>query len=92
LLQVHCSHARYVWNLAVEQHSHWRSGRANAPGYLEQCRQLTALRAESDWLAAGSQMVQQQALRDFAHAMPAFFDLKNPARRLRGEATGLPGQ
>jgi putative transposase len=81
LLRDHCSHARYVWNLAVEQHSHWRPGRANAPGYLEQCRQLTALRAESDWLAAGSQMVQQQALRDFAHAMAAFFDPKNAARR-----------
>jgi putative transposase len=80
-LRDHCSHARYVWNLAIEQHSHWRPGRANAPGYLEQCRQLTALRAESDWLAAGSQMVQQQALRDFAHAMAAFFDPKNAVRR-----------
>ncbi|MER5473191.1 hypothetical protein ABZX90_38760 [Streptomyces sp. NPDC002935] len=19
----HCAHARYVWNLAVEQHAHW---------------------------------------------------------------------
>jgi len=30
-----------VWNLAVEQHSHWHPGRKGAPGYLEQCRQLT---------------------------------------------------
>jgi hypothetical protein len=37
-----------------------------------QCRQLTALRAENGWLAAGSRMVQQQALRDFANAMVAF--------------------
>ncbi|UQA93136.1 helix-turn-helix domain-containing protein [Streptomyces halobius] len=22
-----CAHARYVWNLAVEQHSHWKPGR-----------------------------------------------------------------
>jgi putative transposase len=63
-----------VWNLAVEQHSHWRPGRRSAPGYLEQCRQLTAARAEHDWLAGGSQMVQQQALRDFARAMTAFID------------------
>jgi Putative transposase DNA-binding domain len=70
-----------VWNLAVEQHSHWHPGRRNAPGYLEQCRQLTAARAENPWLAAGSQMVQQQALRDFAGAMAAFFDPHNPARR-----------
>jgi transposase len=48
---------------------------------LEQCRQLTQARAEHDWLAAGSQMVQQQALRDFAGAMTAFFDPGNPATR-----------
>ena len=77
----HCAHARYLWNLAVEQHSHWRRGRAGAPGYSEQCRQLTDARAEHAWLAAGSQIVQQQALRDFAQAMAAFFDPDNPARR-----------
>jgi len=81
VLRDHCAHARYVWNLAVEQHRHWRSGRASAPGYLEQCRQLTAARAEYPWLAVGSQMVQQQALRDFAQAMVAFFDPGNPAGR-----------
>ncbi len=79
VLRDHCAHARYVWNLAVEQHSHWHLGRTSAPGYLEQSRQLTAARAEHDWLAAGSQMVQQQALRDFAQAMAAFFDPANPA-------------
>ncbi len=81
VLRDHCGHARYVWNLAVEQHSHWRPGRKGAPGYLEQCRQLTQARAEYPWLAAGSQTVQQQALRDFAQAMTAFFDPGNPAGR-----------
>ena len=81
VLREHCAHARYVWNLAVEQHAHWRPGRAAAPGYLEQCRQLTAARAEHPWLAAGSQTVQQQAPRDFAQARTAFFDPHNPARR-----------
>jgi len=81
VLRDHCAHARYVWNLAVEQHAHWHPGRKNAPGYLEQCRQLTAARAEHPWLAAGSQTVQQQALRDFAQAMTAFFDPANPAGR-----------
>jgi putative transposase len=81
LLRDHCAHARYVWNLAVEQHAHWHPGRTSAPGYPEHCRQLTAVRAEHPWLAAGSQMVQQQALRDFAQAMAAFFDAANPARR-----------
>ena len=81
VLRDHCGHARYVWNLAVEQHSHWHSGRRSAPGYLEQCRQLTQARAEHPWLAAGSQTVQQQALRDFTQAMAAFFDPGNPAGR-----------
>src|SRR5580698_1221586 len=81
VLRDHCGHARYVWNLAVEQHSHWHPGRKSAPGYLEQCRQLTQARAENPWLAAGPQTVQQQALRDFTHAMAAFYDPANPARR-----------
>ena len=81
VLRGHCADARYIWNLAVEQHAHWHPGRAGAPGYLEQCRQLTAARAEHPWLAAGSQTVQQQALRDFARARAAFVDPRNPARR-----------
>jgi putative transposase len=65
----HCAHARYVWNLAVEQRAWWQPGR-RAPGYAEQCRQLSEARAAFPWLAEGSAIVQQQALRDFhaAHA------------------------
>ena len=81
VLRDHCAHARYTWNLAVEQHSHWHPGRKSAPGYLEQCRQLTQARAGHPWLAEGSQTVQQQALRDFTQAMTAFFDPGNPAGR-----------
>ena len=81
VLRDHCGHARYVWNLAVEQHAHRHPGRRGAPGYREQCRQLTQARAEHPWLAAGSQTVQQQALRDFDRAMAAFFDPGNPAGR-----------
>ncbi len=72
-LAQHCTHARYVWNLAVEQRSWWRRGRSNAPGYCTQAMQLTEARAEFGWLASGSQMVQQQALRDFAQAMASYF-------------------
>jgi transposase len=88
VLRSHCAHARYVWNLAVEQHACWRPGRANAPSYLEQCRQLTQARVEFAWLAAGSQTVQQQALRDFSQAVAAFFDPGNPARRPTWRKTG----
>ena len=100
VLRDHCAHARFVWNLAVEQQSWWRPGRAGAPGYLEQCRQLTAARVEHDWLRAGSQMVQQQALRDFAQAMANFFvgTHRRPSWRKAGRDEGFrvvavkPGQ
>ncbi|MEW2046965.1 hypothetical protein [Streptomyces sp. NPDC005476] len=70
---LHCAHARYVWNLAVEQHAHWRRGRRSALGFAEQCRQLTAARRDNEWLAAGNADVQQQALKDFATAKNARF-------------------
>ncbi|MFC9126038.1 RNA-guided endonuclease InsQ/TnpB family protein [Streptomyces sp. NPDC057099] len=79
---LHCAHARYVWNLAVEQHAHWRRDkvhhrpdgkRTGAPSFAEQCRQLTEARAASEWLRAGNQTVQAQALKDFARAKAARF-------------------
>ncbi|MET8108286.1 transposase [Streptomyces mirabilis] len=70
---LHCAHARYVWNLAVEQHTHWKPGRRSAPGFAEQCRQLTEARRDNEWLAAGNADVQQQALQDFAKARAARF-------------------
>jgi transposase len=80
---VHCAHARFVWNLCVEQQSWWRSGRGPAPGAAERQRQLAEARAAEPWLRAGSSSVQQQALRDFEKAMAAFFDKANPAGRPR---------
>ena len=91
ILLQHCADARYVWNLAVEQQSWWRPGRHSAPGYLEQCRQLTAARKENIWLADGSQMVQQQALRDYARAMAGFFadTHRRPSWRKAGRDEGF---
>ena len=80
-LREHCAHARFVWNLAVEQQSWWRPGRGNAPSSAERYRQLTQARRAECWLGAGSSSVQQQALRDFDRAMAAFFDPANPARK-----------
>ncbi|MGW2046953.1 hypothetical protein ACWCPF_17480 [Streptomyces sp. NPDC001858] len=62
-----------MWNLAVEQHAHWRPGRGPAPSFAEQCRQLTEARRGNEWLAAGNADLQQQALRDFATARNARF-------------------
>jgi putative transposase len=69
----HCAHARYVWNLCVEQESHWRPGRGRMPGFAGRCRQLSEARAEYPWLAAGSVIVQQQAIRDHDRALAGFF-------------------
>ncbi|MGH3861477.1 RNA-guided endonuclease InsQ/TnpB family protein [Actinokineospora sp.] len=91
VLVEHCWHARFVWNLAVEQHAHWRLGRRAAPGFVEQCRQLTEARAANPWLAAGSVIVQQQALKDFTEAMANFFRRthRRPTWRRRGRAEGF---
>ena len=58
----------------------WRWGATNvlaagpeAPGYMWAVRAIDGGRAEYPWLRAGSQTVQQQALRDFAQAMQLFF-------------------
>ena len=74
VLRNHCAHTRFVWNLAVEQQSWWSPGRKRPPGWVEQCHQLTQARGEHAWLAAGSVVVQQQALRDHAQAMANFFN------------------
>jgi putative transposase len=97
-LAEHCRHARFVWNLAVEQQQHWQPGR-HAPGYNEQCAQLTAARAAYEWLAAGSHTVQQLgvppacggALRDFAQAMQNFFNgtHRRPTWRKGGKHEGF---
>jgi putative transposase len=91
VLREHCAHARFVWNLACEQQSWWRPGRVSAPGYLQQCRQLTAARREFAWLAVGSQMVQQQALRDFNQAMQNYFagTHRRPTWRKTGRHEGF---
>jgi putative transposase len=69
----HCAHARYVWNLCVEQESHWRPGRGPVPRFSGRCRQLSEARADNPWLAQGSVIVQQQAIRDHDQAMAGFF-------------------
>ena len=91
MLRRHCADAGYIWNLAVEQQSWWRSGRSPAPGYHAQASQLTEARAEHGWLAHGSQMVQQQALRDFAQAMAYYFGgtRRRPTWRKEGRNEGF---
>jgi len=86
-----CKHARYVWNLALEQWSMWTRGQGPTPGFAAQCRQLTEARAAFDWLRAGSQTVQQQALRDFQQAVKNFVGgtHRRPSWRKAGHREGF---
>lgn len=59
---------RLVWNLALEQRrNHWRNYQkrtGNNLNYVTQSRELTILRAECDFVRAGSSSSQQRVLRD----------------------------
>ncbi|MEV6891219.1 transposase [Kribbella sp. NPDC051137] len=86
-----CKQARYMWNLALEQWSMWTADQGPTPGYVEQARQLTEARAAFGWLRAGSQTVQQQALRDFDQAVKNFCSRthRRPTWRKAGRHEGF---
>jgi len=73
LLLEQCGHARYVWNLGLEQRLMLARWKGPTPGFNAQATQLTAARAAEPWLACWSQTVQQQALRDLDQAWRMFF-------------------
>lgn len=89
LLLEFCAHARFVWNLAVEQQT-WRKPGKTAK-IAPYSKQLAEARADNGWLRAGSSVVQQQALRDFDQAMKNFFAGTHgkPAWRKKGIHEGF---
>lgn len=91
LLLEQAAHARYVWNLGLEQRLMWRRWQGPTPGYNEQAAQLTEARASNPWLAAGSQTVQQQALRDLNGAWQNFYagTHQRPTWRKHGRHDGF---
>lgn len=91
VLASHCSHARFVWNLALEQSNFYRKWQGSTPSNAARSRQLSEARAEFTWLANGSSAVQQGALRDFDQAMTNWSDgLKKRKAGLSGKAHGHP--
>ncbi len=67
LLVQYAGACRFIYNLALEQRRDWyRPGRKFS--YASQCRELTALRQEYDWLKAVPAQALQQALKDLDHA------------------------
>ncbi|MHB1903429.1 MAG: RNA-guided endonuclease InsQ/TnpB family protein [Ferrimicrobium sp.] len=63
----HCSDARYVWNLALEQRNSWRRERSQKITTHSQMLELAQARKVT-WLKEGSSAIQQQALRDLDRA------------------------
>jgi putative transposase len=58
---------RFVYNLALEQRRDWyRPGRHF--NYAGQCREITLLRSEVDWLKAAPSQALQQSLKDLERA------------------------
>lgn len=62
---------RALYNLALEQRMMWRPGRSIT--LKQQSRELTALRAEVDWMRAAPVHALQSALRDLDRAFQNFF-------------------
>jgi putative transposase len=82
----HCHHARFVFNIGLEQRSMWRRDKHNRGTHPEygdldaarvttttQMRELAQLRGELGWLRAGSSSVQQAALRDLDRAFSNYY-------------------
>lgn len=76
LMVEHCQHARFVYNIGLEQRSMWTEQRRYYKQKINlatQMRELAELRGDLDWLRAGSSVVQQAALRDLDRAFGNFF-------------------
>lgn len=77
VMTMHANHARFVWNLGLEQReikprpaNFWIS-------FYTQNRELTEAREENPWLAAGSRKAQEGALYDLDQAYRNWWS--NPA-------------
>jgi putative transposase len=74
----HAGVCRLIYNIALEQRRehHRQFMRATGSGisFASQCRELTQIRAEFDWIREVTQTCQQQALRDLDRAYQNFFD------------------
>lgn len=90
---------RLVYNLGLEQRRDWWRNHRNTTGFnisfASQCRELTELRAEFDWIASVSTIPQQQALRDLEKAYQNFFagraEYPSPRKRGVNDSFRFPG-
>ncbi|WP_254647646.1 transposase [Streptomyces sp. GbtcB6] len=90
--------ARALWNVALEQRQYVYKQRGVTLRSVEQCRSLTAARAEIGWLRELPATAGQQVLRQLDLAYENFFNPSHPAGyprfKKRGSRMGLsfPGQ
>lgn len=91
---------RLVWNIALEQRrNHWRNYQArtgNNLNYVTQARELTALRAEFDFIREVSQTAQQYTLKAlddaFRRAFKGLDGFPQPKKKGRHEAFTFAGR
>jgi putative transposase len=77
---------RWLWNEAVSQQQ-----AGNRPTLCRLSKMLTAARARFTWLRDGSQVAQQQILRNYALALSHSFTVKGRGRpTLKKRRTSLP--
>src|ERR1017187_3789838 len=72
----HCSDARFVYNLGLEQRNLWQRQRSARVNVFTQKKELTEARQANGWLRVGSSSVQQESLRDLDRAFQNWW--KNP--------------
>ena len=93
ILVMHCSNARFVYNLGLEQRNLWRRDRTARINYRTQAKELTEARQASTWLNEGSSAVQQQALRDLDKAFRNWWNnrahFSRPTWRKAGDNEGF---
>jgi putative transposase len=91
--------ARFVYNLALEQRrTFWRQYLAETGGnicFASQCREVTLLRAEVEWLRDACCTALHYALRDLDRAFQAFFagraDYPKPRRKGANDSFRVKG-
>lgn len=73
----HAGVCRLIYNIALEQrrdhHRQFKRSTGSGISFASQCRELTQIRAEFEWIGAVTQTCQQQALRDLDRAYQNFF-------------------
>jgi putative transposase len=86
VLREHCAHARYVWNLAVEQHAHWRQGRAAVVAEGETDRRKDWAEKASTDIARRFDVIRVEDLRIGAMTRSGKGTRDSPGRNVRQKA------